>query len=79
MGPLTVVGTVSFITASLFLALFDTAVVALMTCLAIDMDLHDGSPCYGPPTFHTKIEESSKKYQEAMDANSANAARTQNN
>jgi hypothetical protein len=34
------------------LSLFDEAVVALMTCHAIDSDLHDGTPKYGPPTFH---------------------------
>jgi hypothetical protein len=33
------------------LSLFDEAVVALLTCHAIDSDLH-GTPKYGPPTFH---------------------------
>jgi hypothetical protein len=27
-----------------------------MTCLAIDSDLHDGTPKYGPPTFHDYLE-----------------------
>jgi len=51
-GPLLVVGIVTYMTASIFLGLFDTAVMAMMTCLAIDMDLHDGEPHFGPPTFH---------------------------
>jgi choline transporter-like protein 2/4/5 len=55
VGPLLVVCIVTYMTASIFLGLFDTAVLALMTCLAIDMDLHDGTPEYGPPTFHDSI------------------------
>ena len=55
VGPVVVVGIVSYMTASIFLGLFDTAVLALMTCLAIDMDLHDGHPAFGPPTFHDSI------------------------
>lgn len=37
------------------MGLFETAVMALMTSLAIDMDLHDGKPRWGPPTFHDTI------------------------
>ena len=61
LAPMVLVGAVTFMTASIFLGLFDTAVMALMTCLAIDMDMNDGSPKFGPPTFHDgmkKIEES---------------------
>lgn len=29
--------------------------MALMTSLAIDMDLHNGEPRFGPPTYHDKI------------------------
>jgi hypothetical protein len=59
MGPMIIVGVVTFFTASIFLGLFDTAVMALMTCLAVDMDIHDGTPHFGPETFHsgvTKVE-----------------------
>lgn len=55
IGPFLVVGVVTYITASLFLGLFDTATMALMTSLAIDMDLHGGKPEWGPPTFHDGI------------------------
>jgi hypothetical protein len=43
-GPVIIVGAVSFFTASLFLGIFETAVMALMTCLAVDSDLHDEVP-----------------------------------
>jgi len=54
-GPVAVTGLLTFITASLFLGIFENAVLALMTCLAVDMDLHDGEPKYGPATFHDSI------------------------
>jgi hypothetical protein len=47
-----VVAIISFLTASIFLGLFDTAVMSMMTCLAIDMDNHNGTPVKGPKTFH---------------------------
>jgi len=51
IAPLAVVGLISFMSASIFLGLFDESVIAMMTCLAIDIDLN-GEPKYGPPTFH---------------------------
>jgi hypothetical protein len=51
-GPVSVVAIISFLTASIFLGLFDTAVMSMMTCLAIDMDNHNGTPAKGPKTFH---------------------------
>ena len=51
-GPLAIVGMFTYITASIFLGMFDETVMAMLTMLAIDMDLHDGEPKYGPPTFH---------------------------
>jgi len=50
-APMILVGAITFMNASIFLGLFDTAVMALMTCLAIDMDMN-GAPKFGPPTFH---------------------------
>lgn len=52
VGPLFVVGCFTYITVTIFLGMFDEAVMAMLTCLSIDMDLHDGNPKYGPPTFH---------------------------
>lgn len=60
LGPFVVVALVTYITASLFLGLFETAVMALMTSLAIDMDLHNGQPKWGPPTFHDSINKMDK-------------------
>jgi len=54
IAPLAFVGLFTYITASIFLGLFDEAVLALMTCLAVDMDLN-GQPIYGPPTFHDAL------------------------
>jgi hypothetical protein len=65
-GPVAVVAVFTYFTASVFLGLFDTAVLTLMTCLAIDMDLHNGTPKYGPETFHEnmkKVDKKSKEYQ----------------
>lgn len=71
IGPVVVVGAISFITASLFLALFDTAVMALMTCLAVDMDNNDGAPARGPPTFHDGIGKVETRHSKVMEAGNA--------
>ena len=54
-GPITVVALVTFISTNIFLGIFDEAVLALMTCLAIDTDLN-GEPKFGPPTFHDSLQ-----------------------
>lgn len=51
-GPFVVVGVVSFLAASLFLSLFEEAVMALLTCLCVDLDANNGEPVFGPATFH---------------------------
>ena len=63
LGPIIVVAAVTYVTASIFLGLFDTAVLALMTCLAIDMDMNDGNPQFGPPTFHDSMEKIDNRRQ----------------
>ena len=55
LGPVLVVACFTYLTASVMLGMFDTAVLSMMTCLAIDMDLNDGTPMKGPPTFHDGI------------------------
>jgi hypothetical protein len=37
-APMALVGLITYMTASVFLGLFDTAVMALLTSLAIDID-----------------------------------------
>lgn len=54
-GPIVLVGFITFIAASVFLGLFSNTVLALMTCLCIDVDLNGPEPKYGPPTFHDAI------------------------
>ena len=65
LAPMVLVGVLTYMTASIFLGLFDKSVLSLMTCMAIDMDLNGGSPRFGPPTFHDsvgKIERSDDDY-----------------
>lgn len=57
VGPLFMVAIVTYLISNLFLGIFDEVVLSLMTCLAIDSDLHDGVPVYGPPTFHDSFGE----------------------
>jgi len=51
-GPLIVVAVITFLAASLFLSLFEEAVMSLLTCLCVDMDANNGEPVFGPATFH---------------------------
>ena len=51
-GPIALIGISTFITATIFLGLFDEATIATLHSLAIDMDLNEGKPKHGPPTFH---------------------------
>jgi hypothetical protein len=68
VGPYIATGVLTFFTASIFLGLFDTTVMAMMTCLAVDMDLHDGSPEFGPPTFHDSISKVDSSHAKVMEA-----------
>lgn len=42
MGPVIVVAFVTYLTASLFLGLFETGVMAMLTCLCFDLDMNNG-------------------------------------
>ena len=55
-APFVVVAIVTYVSASIFLGLFDEAVLAMMNCLAIDTDLN-GAPKFGPPTFHDAFDQ----------------------
>jgi len=65
LGPMIVVGVITFLAASLFLSLFDTAVQALLTCLCVDLDANNGEPVYGPATFHDGYVQKANKEDEA--------------
>ena len=70
--PIGVTALISFLCASLFLGIFENAVLALMTCLAVDMDLH-GEPKYGPATFHDGMEKIKKAHADAAGADEEDA------
>jgi hypothetical protein len=77
-APLSVVAILSFLTATIFLGQFDEATNATIHCLAVDLDLHDGVPKYGPPSFHEKLKHiyvadkpEGGQYQKVQDAHSA--------
>lgn len=56
LGPLGAIAISTYITADIFLGIFDTVVKALLVCLAIDLDMHDGELKFGPETFGHKVE-----------------------
>ena len=63
-GPVAVSVLLTYMISSLFLGIFENAVLALMTCLSVDMDLNgDGEAKWGPRTFHEKIENMKKANQ----------------
>lgn len=45
----------TLIVIQIFLGYFDDAVVSMMCCLAIDKEMHNGKPCYGPQKLHQKL------------------------
>lgn len=53
---MTFVALFTFFVQNIFLGMFDEGVVAMLTCVAIDTDLHDGAQGFGPETFHNKVE-----------------------
>ena len=55
LGPCFAVGLVTWLTASLFLGIFEHGVVAMLICICIDLDMNGGVLEYGPATFHEKI------------------------
>lgn len=47
----------TYVTATIFLGVFETSIISMMTCLCVDMDLHEGEPQSGPPCFHDSLED----------------------
>lgn len=48
---------ISLIISKIFLGLFDEAVLSTLHCMAMDMELNEGRPKFGPPNFHIKLKE----------------------
>ena len=55
MGPLILIGFMTFVIACIFLGLFDEAVLATIHCYAVDADLNGGTPAFGPVSYHEKL------------------------
>lgn len=54
--PLVAVFVLSYLASIITMGLFDDAIRAILMCFSVDMDLNNGSPKFGPPTFHEKLE-----------------------
>ncbi len=59
IAPIAVLALLTYLTAVVFLNIFDTGVMGLMTAMAFDLDLH-GELRYGPPTFHQRMRDMDK-------------------
>lgn len=53
-GPVIAIAVFTFLAASLFLSLFEEAVMALCTCVCCDREMNGGEAKFGPKTFHDK-------------------------
>lgn len=56
-GPLIIIAITTFGIVSIFLGLFDEAVLGIMTCASADIDLHGGVPQWGPASFQKTMSE----------------------
>ena len=54
-APLSLVALMTFMLVSIFLGMFDEAVLALMTSFCADLDIN-GQPKWGPESLHKAIE-----------------------
>ena len=50
--PIVFVAFVTFLCCILFLDIYNEIMVALVICLAVDMDLNDQAPQFGPIEIH---------------------------
>lgn len=55
-NPLGVTGIFTFFIAFIFIGPFDDAVTATIMCLAVDLELNNGEPKHGPPSYHSKLD-----------------------
>lgn len=56
-NPTLLVFLFTYVTVTIFLGVFDTAITSMVTCLCVDMDLHDGNVTAGPDGFRDDIQE----------------------
>jgi choline transporter-like protein 2/4/5 len=55
-GPLVIVAFFTFVLVSVFLGMFDESVIAMMTCLAADLQMHKDDNIWGPRSLHWVID-----------------------
>lgn len=62
-NPIIFVAVFTYIVSSILLSIYDYAVLSMMVCYGIDLDMHDGKTRYGPKTFHDSLifQENEKK------------------
>jgi hypothetical protein len=56
-GPLIMVGVFTYLIVSRLLGLFDESVLAMLMCIAADMDLNNGDTNWGPRSLQEAIDE----------------------
>lgn len=54
--PLLFVAFFTYFVTNIFLGMFDQGVMAMLTCVCCDQDLHEGKQGFGPDTFNNKID-----------------------
>lgn len=54
-GPVIVVAVMTLMITFVFLAPFNDAVVAILLCFAVDCELNNGTPQFGPPSYQEKL------------------------
>ena len=50
--PLMVMTFFTYFISTVFLGLFDEIIMAILMCIAVDMDLNNGRTAFGPPQMH---------------------------
>jgi hypothetical protein len=54
--PLAFIACFTYFVQNIFLGMFDQGVIAMLTCVACDTDLHNGKQGFGPETFNNKLD-----------------------
>lgn len=67
-NPTLLVFLFTYVTVTIFLGVFDTAIMSMVTCLCVDMELHDGNVTAGPDGFRDDIMQAADVLQAAEDA-----------
>lgn len=60
------VGICTYYVCTIFLDLYNEIILALLLCVAIDKELNDGVPQFGPKEIHHKLESVYEYHRKAM-------------